>query len=436
MPCAHDGRDMRAPRLPQPLRGIASIVTGSIAGQTLVLLSYPLLTRIYDPGDFGLLTVFTSVVSMIALASTASLEVAIPLPTEDRDAAAVAWAGLVLVTATALLTAGVGVVAAAPVAALLGVPRLAGYWYLVSLTVLALGAYMVLSNWMVRDRSYGALGRRNLLQGVGQVAAQLGLGVIGLRPVGLLLGLGAGRLAALGGLLSPSGLLSQPWPGLSALSGAVRRFRRFPLLAMPSTVINSAGLEVPLLLIAALYGDTRAGLLGLAVRVISGPSTVIGQAVHQVFAGESSVAIREARGTLGPTVRTSVRRLLLVGVLPAAVLVIGGPALFELIFGAEWTEAGEYARLLAPAFLAQFAVIPVSATLFLLQRQEQELAWVVFRLLLTAGIPLGCGLAGWPVSAAIGGLAAGHIVSYLILYRLCARAADKADLASRPGRLG
>ena len=423
---------MRPVRLPRPLRGIAGIATGSVAGQAVVLLTYPLLTRLYDPAGFGLLTVFTAVASMIAVASTGSLEVAVPLPERDREATAVAWAALAFVAATGLLTAAVGLVAAQPLAVLLGVPQLAGYWWLVPITVVALGTYLVLSDWMVRDRSYGALGRRNLLQGVGQAGTQLGLGLAGAGPVGLLLGLGAGRVAALGGLLSRRGLLRQPRTSPAGMRAAVRRFRRFPLVAMPSALINSAGIEVPLLLVAARYGEVPAGLLGLTVRVVAGPSLVLGQAAYQVFSGESGAAIRGADAVIGRTVRTSVRRLLLVGAVPAAVVLAAGPALFGLVFGAAWTAAGEYARLLAPAYLLQFAVTPVSATLFLLERQHQELAWVVFRLLLTAGGPLACGLTGAPVWAAVAALSAGHVVSYLVLYRLCVRAADKADLGFRP----
>lgn len=420
-------------RLSGPLRGVASIVSGSVAGQAVVILTYPVLTRLYDPGDFGLFAVFASVVSMIAVASTASLEAAVPLPVEDEDAAAVAWSGLASVAATGLLTALVGTVAAVPLAELLGAPRLATYWWLIVLTVLAFGTYLVLSEWMVRDRSYGALGRRNLLQGIGQVGTQLGLGLAGVRPLGLLLGLGVGRVVALGGLLSRRGLLRQARPTAAALRAAVRRYRRFPLIAMPSSLVNSAGLEVPLLLVAALYGDVRAGFLGLTVRVISGPFTVLGQAVNQVVAGESSAAIRTPNGTLGRIVRTSARRLLLVGAVPAAVLLATGPALFGVVFGQEWTEAGDYARLLALAYLGQLAVVPVSSTLFLLERQHHELAWVVLRLLLTAGGPLGCGIAGAPVTVAIAALAAGHALSYIALYVLCVRAADDADRRFRAG---
>lgn len=414
-------------RIPAVLRGISSIAGGSLGGQGLVILSYPLLTRLYDPAEFGLLTVFTAVVGMLGVVAAATLEAAIPIPPDDRAAADVAWAGLAVVAGTTAVTALVGALVAGPLATLLGVPRLADYWWLVALTVLVLGTYQVLSEWMIRERSYGALGRRNLLQGFGQVGTQLGLGLLGLRPAGLLLGVGAGRLLALGGLLSRRGLLRQPRPSRAAMIAALRRFRRFPLLAAPSALLNSAGLEVPLLLVSALYGDARAGLLGLTVRVFSGPTAILGQAIYQVFTGESGAAIREPRGTLGRMLRGATGRLVLVGAVPAAVLIGWGPQLFGLIFGAEWTEAGEYARWLALAYLAQFAVTPVSSTLFLLERQGQELGWGATRLLLTAG---GMGLCGWwgvPIEMAIVALAIGQLLSYGLLFGLCLRAADAAD---------
>jgi O-antigen/teichoic acid export membrane protein len=425
---------MQARRLPTTLRGVTSIVAGSIAGQGLVILSYPLLTRLYDPAELGLLTVFTSVVGMLSVISTASLEAAIPIPPDDGEAADVAWSALTVVFGTTLLTAVVGLFAASPLAHLLGVPALAQYWWLVALTVLAIGTYLVLSEWMVRDRTYGALGRRNLLQGVGQTATQIGLGLAGVRPLGLLLGLAVSRLVALGGLMSSNGLLRQRRPSLAGMRSALRRFRRFPLLAAPSSLINSAGLEVPLLLVSALYGDARAGLLGLTVRVFSGPTAIIGQAVSQVYTGETSAAIRQPGDALGKLLRGAVLRLLLLGAGPVLLVVVAGPWLFGLIFGPTWTEAGEYARFLAVAYLAQFAVTPVSSTLFLLERQGHELVWGCIRFVLTAGGMAACGLLGVPVLTAVIVLAVGHVLSYAALYILCLHAADVADNRHRHRR--
>jgi O-antigen/teichoic acid export membrane protein len=422
-----DGRAMRGPGISAAFRGVASIVSGSVAGQALTILAYPLLTRLYTPAEFGLLTVFTAVVSMVAVTSTATLEAAVPIPVEDRDAAAVAWAGLASVGVVSVSMGLVGLVAAAPLADLLGVPPLADLWWLAALTVGVLGCYAVLSEWMIRGRSYGALGRRNLLQGVGQVGTQAGLGLTGSGSIGLLLGLAVGRLLAIGGLLSRRGLLRQPRPRLSVIRTVLRRFRRFPQMALPSALLNSAGLELPFLLVAAMYGDIRAGLLGLAVRVIGGPSTILGQAVSQVFTGESSALLRGRRGGLRKSIRRSVLRMLAVGAVPAALLVAAGPALFGAVFGSEWVEAGEFARYLAVGYLAQFAVTPVSASLWLLERQGLELGWVAFRLLMTAGAPTACWALDAPISAAIIALSAAQVVSYLLLYRLCIQATTSAE---------
>jgi O-antigen/teichoic acid export membrane protein len=414
-------------RLPAGFAGVSRIVGGSVVGQGLVVLTAPVLTRLYDPTEFGLFTVFTSVVGIVSLISTASLHRAIPVPRSEGEAADVAWAALAAVTATAVLTGAVGVVAAEPIANLLGVPLLEHYWWLVALTVFVLGTYFTLSEFMTRARSYGALGARNLLQGVGQAATQVGLGMVHVGPLGLLLGPGVGRMFGLGGLVSNGGLLRQPRPTLARLRDVVRRYRRFPLLTTPSALLNSAGLEVPMLLVSALYGDARAGLLGLTIRVISTPANVIGQAVGQVFTGESSEAIREPTGALDQMLRSTVRRLLLVGALPAAVLILAGPWLFGVIFGPTWTEAGEYARVLALAYLAQFAVNPVSMTPLFLGRQDKLLAWAGTRLVLTSAGPLTCGLLGAPVLVAIAALSIGHIVGWILMYRLCVQSARAAD---------
>jgi O-antigen/teichoic acid export membrane protein len=321
----------------------------------------------------------------------------------------------------------VGLFAGPPLAALLGVPQLAQYWWLVALTVFVMGAYLVLSEWMVRDRIYAALGNRNLFMGVGQVATQLGLGILKVGALGLLLGVGIGRLCALGGLLSSRGLLRHARPSFGAMRAALVRFRRFPLLATPSALLTTVGLEAPLLIISAFYGDARAGLLGLTIRVFSGPTLVIGQAIDQVFSGESSAAIREPQGTLRRLMRTTVRRLVLLGAAPAIILGLFGPWIFGVIFGSGWTEAGVYAQLLALPYLLQFAVNPVSGVLLYLERQGQMLVWSGVRLVLTAGGTIGCALVGLPITGAIAALSIGHVLSYAVLYFLCARAVGSAD---------
>ncbi|MCY1308260.1 hypothetical protein D9M70_582530 [compost metagenome] len=53
----------------------------------------------------------------------------------------------------------------------------------------------------------------------------------------------------------------------------------------------------------------------------------------------------------------------------------------DLIFGAEWSKAAEFVVYLAPFFLGQFVVAPLSQTLNVLGRQDIQLLWDLIRLI-------------------------------------------------------
>jgi len=54
----------------------------------------------------------------------------------------------------------------------------------------------------------------------------------------------------------------------------------------------------------------------------------------------------------------------------------------EIIFGEEWSEAAFFSLYLAPFFLGQFVVAPLSQTLTVLGRQDAQLLWDFIRLVL------------------------------------------------------
>lgn len=415
-----------ATRPRRTLGGVGRILVGSAVGQGLVILASPLLTRLYSPADFGLFAVFMSIIAILGAVATGRMEAAVPLPEDDTEAAAAAWAGIGIATAFGAVVAVVGMAGADHLAALLNVPGLAAVWWLVPLTALAIALQEVLGSWMVRNRGYSAIARRNVVQGVGQVGTQLGLGLAQVHPVGLLLGVGAGRLLAVAGLISRSGLLRlRPRP--AALRAILQRYRRFPLVSSWSALVNSAGVEAPILVISAMYGHVSVGLIALTIRVVGSPAGFLGQAVAQVYVGEAAALIRSGTPSLAELVRRTTVRLLAVGALPAALLVVFGPLLFGVVFGDRWTAAGDFARWLALGYFAQLAVLPIAQTLSLLERQGRQLAWDAFRLVCTAGGPALCALLGGSITQAVIVLSAGQVFSYCLLFALSWRGAVMFD---------
>lgn len=400
------------------------MLLGSALGQVLAVALSPVLTRLFSPTDFGTFAVFAAVTGTLGIVASLRLDAAVPLPRTAAEAAAVAWSGVCAALAIAGCATLLWAVLGTRLAAVLGAPSLGPVAWLIGLTVLLIAVNQVLSGWLVREQRYGALGIRNGAQGAGTVAAQLSLGLNGRASIGLLLGMTIGHIAAFAGLLTQRGLLRQRRPSSRQMRQAVSRYRRFPLVASWSALLNVLGQQAPLLAVSALYGAASVGLLALTMRILAGPATLLGQAVAQVFRGETSAKVRAGDDALASTIRRTASLLLMLGLLPTILIIAFGPHMFSIAFGDRWRASGDFARLLALAFLAQFVVSPVSQTLLVLERLRLQLVWDAMRLALTLAAPVVAFLAGRSVMVAVAALAGAYVVSYVALYWLCIRAAS------------
>lgn len=421
------------PKIRALLRGssgkVVIIMLGSGVGQLLVLAVTPLLTRLYTPAQFGLFTVFVAVVSVTGTFALFRFDAAIPLPGSDRVAAALAWLAIVLAVIVSLVILAVGPWLGEPIGRMVGSDGLGAVWWLVAVATVIIAFDQVFLTWMVREKRYKALALRNALQGAGQAGGQALLGVTALQSVGLLIGWILGRVAAIGGLFSAGGLLRQGRPRFSDLREAASRYRRFPLVSSWSALINVLGQQAPFLVVSAYYGAITIGLLGLTIRIIAAPATLIGQAVGRVFQGEASSAVRDNERTLARIVTRNATTLFWLGLPICVLLAAAGPWIFELIFPPDWAEAGTYARWLAVGYLAQLVVSPVSQTLLILEQQGYQLAWDVSRLIITVGGPLIAAMLGAPAIVAVAVLSGAFVVCYAVLYVACVRAARHYDNA-------
>ena len=61
------------------LKNISKLASGSAISQLILVSSYPVITRIYSPQEFGQFTLLVTVVLFIAIASTLRLEFALPI---------------------------------------------------------------------------------------------------------------------------------------------------------------------------------------------------------------------------------------------------------------------------------------------------------------------------------------------------------------------
>ncbi|HEY9722872.1 MAG TPA: lipopolysaccharide biosynthesis protein [Oscillatoriaceae cyanobacterium] len=392
-----------------------SLLVGSAAlGQLLKLALAPLLTRLYDPRDFGVLAAYISILTLIGVVSTFCYEMAIPLAKKDTEAVNVTFVALGLLVVTSTLVsfaiAWVGPLIVAP----LKTPGLVQYLWMLPIGVSAGGLFTLGNAWAIRRERYVPLARGRFLQNAGQAIGQLVLAPLGC--TGLLLGDLLGRILS-GVLLFSEGLghegqlLTQT--RLDRMRDAALRFRRFPFPTTGSLLLNAVGVQVPTLMLAAFYGPGALGLYALCQRVIGLPLSLVGDATAQVYLGEFARSVRTDLGAVrGLFLKTTVQ-LLCVSAVPFAVLGLTGPWLFGLVFGPAWREAGTFLQLMTPMLFAQFATNPLAGTLGLLERHDLLFLREVLRLAMMGGAIWASHQAALDAQGAIALLSTAGFLSYL-----------------------
>lgn len=412
------------------VRNVATLVGGAALAQFLPVLFTPLLTRLYTPADFGVLTHFVAWLSNLVVLATWRYDMAVVLPKQDDDA--------VRLMAVAMLLNSL-------LFALLSVPLLLGGGWLAQhldapellpwLPLLPLGVWLAASNqmwtnWNNRLRRYDANAQGRVGQSLAMCCVQLAAGFGKLGTLGLIVGQLVGQGA--------SWLLQsrRDWPRLrawarTARAGGLRRlmaqYREFPLVNTPHAFVVALQDSLMVQLLTVIAGTTVMGHYGLVLRVLKLPAALLGQAVSQVLYRDLAEAHTDGRA-LTPLLAKAQLVLGAAALLPFALLMVWGEPLFAFAFGSEWRDAGVIAGLLAPSFFFMFIATPCFMVPMVLGRQRASFLFA----LLGVGVNLGTlgvvyvleheahtmfRLQAWAMSV--------YYIAYMLwIYRLCRRTGE------------
>lgn len=410
------------------VRNVGILASGTAAGQALIILASPALTRLYSPEDFGAFAVFSATLFCLLQLASMRYEWAILLPESEREAASLLVLSLGIATVFSAMAGGAVLLWGDRLARWTNSPSLAFHLWLLPVSLWAAGIYQAVNAWCTRHKSFQPVARSQVSQNLTRVIAQIGLGLLHLGTLGLMVGdvvgrwMGAGTLAFRARRNDP-GVFSRI--GAKEILAAARRYRRFPLFASGASFLQQAGLQLTPLLVAVLYGAHVAGWYSLGQRVVGLPLVMVGYAIAQVYEGHAAELARSDGAALRRLFLKTSLVLGLAGSVPFGLLALSGPWLFSVVFGREWAETGRYFQVLAPMCLTQLVVVPLSQTLAILERQSLQLGWDAARLALLVGVLVGsrhAGLAPYPAIALFGiAMTAAYIVLYLLMLSGIAR---------------
>jgi len=347
-------------------RSVAVLAGGTAGAQLLMIAASPILTRLYTPEDFGLLAVYMSLLSLFTVISSMRYELAIPLPESDQEAAYLTLLSLFIVVFVTIIS-GVAVVFAGSYAAkLLGTPKLANFFWLLPVGIFLIGSYQVFNYWALRTKSFPTIAKTRIRQTISTVTIQ----VIGFKLGGITLVLGQAVGQGAGTLTLAKPAIKRPefkgwkWVDLKIVA---KRYRNFPLFSTWSGLANTAGMQIPPLMFAALFSPAIAGFYAIAHRVLALPTGLIGGAIGNVFFSNAAEDYR--KGQLQPLFENVLDKLVMISIPIMVLLIFAGPTLFEFVFGTDWKQAGIFAQWMAVWIGMVFISSPLSVLFSIVEKQ-------------------------------------------------------------------
>ena len=324
---------------------VLTLMSGTAVSQAVLLLGLPILTRVYEPSEFGAFAVAHTIGLILVVFLTFRSEAVLIYEREPFVAlrflkGLIVYSSLLVV---ALLAFALVLGRLADVA-LIG----ANMPYIVLLLALAFffGGSMLLRSWLVRCKrnatvslAYGSRGPVFLITAT--VAGLLGVQTT--VPGGLVL-LGAQVLAEAtcfaiaAAALSPRERAYLWQVRTSRVVDAFARGHRAFSASFVSQIILQLSDRLPLLVVSAVFGPASAGLFSLAERVVAAPFQLVSTAVIDIFNRQASEEWNR-NGRLDNVIRRWLRQLLLLSTAPFLIAVAIFYFFTDEIFGSQWAGA-------------------------------------------------------------------------------------------------
>lgn len=397
------------------------IFFGSVSGQAVTFVMLPLTARIYPADALGRAATILAIVSISAFviflqydqAVVVSHDAELPYILLLSGGIAMAWVGLLagVLLVDFLLTSS-------------GHTRSLASWgidWQLPILITSYASFTLLTNVGLRRNQLSRVSVARTINYGGAALLQVlcGLWFGGKESVFLLAQAAASFTAA--AWLFPyreTARWRERIPPIRQIAAEIGRigqiYAKFPQYQMGANLLNAISIYMPVVFLRIAFSDAWAGWYFMAWRMLASPTTLISQAIGQVFYRDS--AERERAGLhQGQLVENVVFGLFRVTVLPSVMLGISAPILVQTFLGQAWAPVASIIQVLLISTVVSFFTSPVSMLLNVKGLQAGALSYN-FALLLCRVLALGI---GWFLQSAFISISMYSVATLMLMLLFC-----------------
>ena len=368
------------------LKNIVTLMSGVFLAQVVLFCGSLVITRIFPPEDFGVIAFYISLVHILVVISTFRYEHSIVLPKKDYDSYDIMKITKRIVVYFAITLFVIIILFNKEILNIISKTKFEYFLFSLPFFVVLNGFFFIYRSWLVRKKNFKRISKATVIKSV-VLTLLLILGGVIFNDV--LVFLFANIIAQVIETLYLQNAIAKRNFDKNNAVNQLRLYSDFPKFSLPADLISTYTSQNPILLFSFFFGDYIVGQFSLTQRVLAIPVKFISGSTLEVYKQKASEAYNEIGNCYDICISTF-KKLFLIGLIPTLIMFFLAPYLFEILFGVEWRQAGDFAKYMMPMFFLQFSLRPLSYTLYIAGKQNYNLYWQIGLLTLTTiGIYIG-----------------------------------------------
>jgi O-antigen/teichoic acid export membrane protein len=358
-------------------RNVLTLMTGTTIAQAIPIAISPILTRIYSPEDFALFALYGSILMLLSVMATGKYELAITIPKNNIEAKNIVILSILISIFLSIFILILLFAFSDSIANLLKNKNIEDLLFLLPISILSVGFYQSMSYYTNRESKFKRLALSRVIQSLSVSSISLFFGYIIYLNYGLVLGSVFGQFLA--AIILVRLVINDNKNFLKNISFrkifvVAKKNIKFPKFLIVSNFINTFSQQLPIFLFSIYYSSAVVGYYMLSQRIIKVPSSILANAVADVFRQKASYEFSH-NGNCVLLYKKTIKKLFFISIIPFSILFFIAPDLFAFVFGEKWRITGEYVQIMIPMFFLQFISNPLSMLTVIANKQEYDIWW-------------------------------------------------------------
>lgn len=341
------------------------ILSSGIA-QFILIITTPIITRLYSPTEFGEFTIFSNIAMILIPIINARYDLLIVNTKNDRSANILSQISFLISLLILLILIPIFAISAWLY------PNFILDFIFIIIMLFLVSLTNIFTNYLNKERKYKVLSLINVFRAGSMALLQIIFGLLALGSLGLIIGF---SLSYIAGITLGYKTFKKHFNIVRDKEETKALFlenKNQLVYSTPSILLNSLSFSVVVFFIGILYTNTEVGIYGMAIRVLGIPVTIISLGLSKIFMQQANDYYIE-HGSFRNLLLKFSSILVIVSIILYMPLYLFSEELVNILLGHSWVDAITVIKIVIPLFVIRLIVSTVSLSVIVLQKQQLEL---------------------------------------------------------------